>query len=193
MSERDDETGGAPGRLSGDLPAELSPPPEVEERIVAALRARGLVRTTWSRSRFVGRLAAAAAGLALLAAGFAAGRASVVRTEKEPAVPRFALFLLRGSELLPQNPQEEAGRVAEYRSWARGLAGTGRFVSGEKLEDGSAQLGAPAGAAASAPEEEVRGFFIISARDLEDALAVARQCPHLLHGGRVLVRPIART
>jgi hypothetical protein len=37
----------------------------------------------------------------------------------------------------------------------------------------------------------VRGFFIISAGSFEDALAVARGCPHLRHGGAILVRPIA--
>jgi hypothetical protein len=192
MSERDDEAGEAQRRLSADLPRELSPRPEVEDRIVAALRARGLIRTAWTRSRLAARLAAAAAGLALLAAGFAVGRGSTPRPGDAPAEPRFALFLLRGSERLPENPGEEAGRVAEYRSWARGLAGAGRFVSGEKLEDRGEQIGAPGGAAASVPEEEVRGFFIISAENFEDALAIARQCPHLRHGGRILVRPIAR-
>ena len=189
MSEHDGE---APQRLSADLPRELSPRPEVEERIVAALRARGLIRTSWTRSRFAARLVAAAAGLALVAVGFAAGRGSAGRAEDAPAEPRFALFLLRGSELLPENPQEEAGRVEEYRSWARGLAGAGRFVSGEKLEDRGEQIGAPAGAPASPPEEEVRGYFVISAGNFDEALAIARQCPHLRHGGRILVRPIAK-
>jgi hypothetical protein len=192
MSERDDEMSEAQRRLSADLARELSPGPDVEDRIVAALRARGLIRTSWTRSRFAARLAAAAAGLALLAAGFAVGRASTPRPGEEPAQTRFALFLLRGAEALPENPVEEAGRVAEYRSWARGLAGAGRFVSGEKLEDRAEQIGAPAGAVASASEEEVRGFFIISAESFDDALAIARQCPHLRHGGRILVRPIAR-
>jgi hypothetical protein len=39
--------------------------------------------------------------------------------------------------------------------------------------------------------EEIRGFFVISASDFQDALSVARSCPHLRHGGRILVRPIA--
>lgn len=192
MSEREGEADEVQRRLSAALPTELSPRPEVEERIVAALSARGLIRTSWTRSRFAARLATVAAGLALVAAGFAAGRGSAGRATSPSAEPRFALFLLRGSESLPENPREEAGRVDEYRSWARGLAGAGRFVSGEKLEDRGEALGVAAGAVASPPEDEVRGFFVISAENFEDALAIARQCPHLRHGGRILVRPIAR-
>ena len=39
--------------------------------------------------------------------------------------------------------------------------------------------------------EEVSGFFVIEAKDLDAAIAVARTCPHLRHGGRITVRAIA--
>ena len=179
--------------LLAGLAQGLDPGPEVEERIVSALRRRGLVRAPGVRSRSWSRLAAAAAAaLALFAAGLGVGRGLASRVVASPAEPRFALFLLRGSERVPEPAEEEAARVAEYRGWARGLAGKGRFVSGEKLEDEARQLGSPQ-AGASSPAEEIRGFFVISARDFGEALAIARGCPHLRHGGRILVRPIART
>jgi hypothetical protein len=119
------------------------------------------------------------------------GRAGTIAAD---ASPRFVLFLLRGQE--SDRPEEEGARVAEYRAWARGLAASGRSVSGEKLDDREERLGAPGAlvaAAAAAPEEEIRGYFVISAVSLDDALAVARGCPHLKHGGRIVVRPIAAT
>ncbi len=196
MSER--EEGGSETRALRELPRELAPRPELEERIVAALAGRGLVRVPRGGRGRIGRAAAAvAAGLLLMAAGVWIGRAlpqGRARTIAPDASPRFVLFLLRGQE--SDRPEEEGARVAEYRAWARGLAASGRSVSGEKLDDREERLGAPGApgaAAAVAPEEEIRGYFVISAASLDDALAVARACPHLRHGGKIVVRPIAAT
>jgi hypothetical protein len=35
-----------------------------------------------------------------------------------------------------------------------------------------------------------RGYFVIRARDLAKAIAIARDCPHLKHGGWIALRPI---
>ena len=34
------------------------------------------------------------------------------------------------------------------------------------------------------------GFFVIKAASREEAIAIAKTCPHLRHGGRVAVRPV---
>ena len=185
----DDEMSPAQREAFAGLPRESPAPAAVEERIVSVLRARGAIRPDRGRATRRVWLAAAAAGL--LAAGFLLGRGFPPRPATAPASPRFALFLLRGAESVPQRPEQEAARVAEYRAWARGLARAGRLVTGEKLEDRSERLGGSPYPAAPAGEEEIRGFFVISASGFEDALAVARGCPHLRHGGRILVRPIA--
>jgi hypothetical protein len=196
MSEHDAEWSGEERKMFDALPEELPPPRAAEERIVAALRARGLVGRRAGR-RSASPWLAVAAALVLAAAAFAAGRATV-RPERpaagESGAPKFALFLLRGTETVPSAGPEETARVAEYRAWARGLARSGRFVAGEKLEDGGAALASASEPAAPAPvsEDEVRGYFVISAASLDDAVAAARGCPHLKHGGRVLVRPIAK-
>ncbi|MGH9367723.1 MAG: YciI family protein, partial [Thermoanaerobaculia bacterium] len=175
-----------------ELARELPPPDAVEERIVSALRSRGLIRSGRPRARAWAAIGAVAAGIALLAAGYLLGRGSTAARQAALPESRFALFLLRGEQQEPARGEEEAARVEEYRAWARGLAGAGRFVTGEKLEDRGERLGV-SGPLAAPAEEEIRGFFVISASDFEDALAVARGCPHLRYGGRILVRPIART
>jgi hypothetical protein len=81
--------------------------------------------------------------------------------------------------------------VTEYKAWARREAGAGRLIEGEKLEPQALVLGAPADGQAGS--RAVAGFFVIAARDDAEALAIARGCPHLAHGGRVVVRRIART
>ena len=35
-----------------------------------------------------------------------------------------------------------------------------------------------------------RGYFVIRARDLDEAIAIAKDCPQLRHGGCVVLRPI---
>jgi hypothetical protein len=190
MNEREEEWTEAERTAIAGLARERMPSAGVEERVVATLRRRGLLRRA-EPSRQAQRLRALAAAILLLAVGYAAGRAAGGRAA-EPSEPRFALLLLRGQERVDA-PAAEAGRVAEYRAWARDLARRGRYVHGEKLEDRSVRLAAAAGGSEAASAQEVRGFFIISAASLEDALAVARACPHLKHGGTIVVRPIADT
>lgn len=188
MTENHDDLTAAERNAFSELAREISPPPAVEERIVAALKRRGLIRSGLPGVRAARWLGAVAASVAIAGAGYLLGRAST--RPPAPPEPRYALFLLRGAEEGTLPPREEATRVEEYRSWAKGLAGDGRYVTGEKLEDRAGRLGAPDSSAAP-PQEELRGFFVISASDFDDALAVARGCPHLRHGGKILVRPIA--
>jgi RNA polymerase sigma-70 factor (ECF subfamily) len=165
------------------LDREMTPPPDAEERIVAALAARGMLgkRRRLLRGPWPWLLAAAAA---LFGAGLSVGRREGAATR--PAPPsRFVLFLFDEGE------RGGGDRVAEYKAWARGI-GSGRYVAGEKLKPGGLWLtdGASGPAADAGPSEKMGGYFVIEAADLAGALAVARSCPHLRHGGRILVRHI---
>ena len=77
--------------------------------------------------------------------------------------------------------------MREYSAWARSLRQTGALVAGEKLEDETRSIGG------SPPSEPVQGYFLIAADDLASAERTARACPHVAHGGVVVVRPIADT
>lgn len=77
----DDELSRAEGRAFDALPREKNPPRHLEDRVVAALRARGTLPTplTVARSRRTGGMkfwipAAAAAAVAIFASGFAFGQ-----------------------------------------------------------------------------------------------------------------------
>ena len=88
----------------------------------------------------------------------------------------------------------EQAIVAEYRAWAIGLRNSGALVMAEKLADdpltmltanGTTQM--PGNTA-----DELGGFFLIQA-DSAEAFRIARDCPHLKHGGTVQVRRIEPT
>ena len=167
------------------LDREMTPPPDAEERIVAALAARGVL----GRRRRVLRgpwpwLLAAAAAAALFGAGLSVGRREAGAARSAPP-SRFVLFLFDEGE------GGGGDRVSEYKAWARSL-GSGRYVAGEKLKPGGlwVSVSASGSAADTGPSEKMGGYFVVEAADLAGAVAVARSCPHLRHGGRILVRPI---
>ncbi len=165
-----------------DLPREVAPPPPLEDRVVAALSREGLVRATPAMFRRAWTPWAAAvlvfAAGALAGAMWDGGAATTA-----PGQPKF-LLLLEGGERV--SGEEETRTVEAYRAWAGGLSAAGRFITGERLASGAAVV--PGADVADAGR--VQGYFIVSARDLADAAAVAEASPHVARGGRIIVRPI---
>jgi hypothetical protein len=173
----------------------VKPPPGLEERVVGTLRARGLLRAPAAPRRW--RVAprwtwpvALAAGLLLFVGGFALGRRPTTPAAAE--LPRYTLLLYEGPEFNAAGTAETE-LVREYSAWAGELAGRGRLVAGEKLGAQEWTLGRSAANPTSAPASAPAGFFVIAARDDDEALAIARTCPHLRHGGTVSLRPIDPT
>ena len=169
----------------GSLPREIDAPRGLEDRTVRALQGAGLLAS--SRRRPLAWQIAAA--LVLFAGGIAVGRVSATAASAppDPAQPRYVLLLHGGPVGL--SADQEARVVEEYRDWAVGLRRAGRFVTGERLSETVAVVPAVDGSDGAG----VRGYFVISAADLNDAKAVAAACPHARRGGYIVVRPIEPT
>jgi hypothetical protein len=108
--------------------------------------------------------------------------------------PEFLLLVYEGAGF-----DRSAGQhalFAEYSAWARGLRARGLLVQGRALERGSSLLQASTGRVlvehheVTADAGTITGLFIIRAADSAQALAIARTCPHLKHGGTLVLRPI---
>jgi hypothetical protein len=171
-------------RLASGAP----PPGDLEARTVERLRRAGLVGAgrSWPRRWWL----AAAAGVALFVAGLLVG-SGAARPAPAPPAPSFVLLLydpVPGPPAL--SPAEEGARVEEYRGWARRLRQQGVQIRGEHLESESEWLGPAAGRSEGLV---LGGYFLVSTRNHAAALAVARTCPHLKHGGTIEVRPIGKT
>jgi hypothetical protein len=168
---------------------EVQPPAGLEDRVVETLRARGLLRPAGGVQQIVARRwfwpAALAAGLLLFAGGYMMGRTP--GAPGDARLLRYTLLLYEGPGFNSRGVPEPA-LVAEYSAWAGELAGRGRLVAGEKLGARTWSLG---GRDAAGPGPT--GFFIIAARSDDEALALAKSCPHLRHGGTVTLRPIEPT
>ena len=180
-------------RALGALAEGPQPPSALEDATVGRLRRRGLLRGARPAWRVATVSSAAAAGLLLFALGLVVGaRGAAASREAASSMPRFVLLLYDAPDEPRLSEGQREARVAEYRSWARRVRAGGREIGGEKLEREAAILG-PSTSPAVAAGWPLGGYFVVSARDLEAAVELARSCPHLAHGGRVEVRAIART
>jgi hypothetical protein len=167
--------------LRRDVPA----PGPLERAVVKELEALGLLRMRRGPSRWLRPIALLAGAAALFAAGFLIG-GRPTRPQLPPgAQSRYVLFLEGNGE---PSPGEEARRVREYKLWSRSVAAAGHMLAGEKLSTETWRLGAADGAGGG---DSVRGFFLIAARDDAEALEIARGCPHLRYGGRIVLRKVA--
>ena len=179
MERDDEELTGEERKALDSLASGAEPPPELEKRVIGALRLEGRIRGPRGR-RLLLPLATAAAAALLFWGGWKAGRSPSSRGEG----PRFALLLFEGGRFDRSN-----SHAAEYAGWVTSLRAQGVAISGEEL----APVSRVVSSADSLPgeREALGGFFLVGARDLESAVAIARGCPHLRHGGWIEVRAVS--
>ncbi|MCI0693434.1 YciI family protein [candidate division KSB1 bacterium] len=106
------------------------------------------------------------------------------------------MLLLRGGGEFPVHSPEEMQKVLEkYLGWADKLRKEGKYRGGDELKDGGRVLSIKNGKAViDGPyvetKEIVGGYFLIEAKNLDDATEIAKECPHLGYGGSVEIREI---
>ena len=112
---------------------------------------------------------------------------------------QFLLLLHETPAELPDwSPEEMQKVIEEYQAWGQRLAEAGRFLSSEKLKDGTGRSlrkgdnGLVIDGPFSETKEVVGGFYLIEARDYDQAAELCRDCPHLAYGGRIEVREIEK-
>lgn len=115
-------------------------------------------------------------------------------------MPQYMLLLHENGALPPDmSPEDIQGVIQRYIAWRSKVQSGGRAVTGHKLRDGegrvmSGRVGAPKvtdGPYAEA-REVVGGLFILDATDYDEAVALARDCPHL-DFGTIEIREIEPT
>ena len=159
----------------------VTPPAGQDDRIVAALRQRGLLRPRLAARR-AGRWRRQRSIVVAVAWAF------VPRSDPgaRPAGPRYVLMLYGAPDPVQGGDRQCATR-SEYAEWARGVARKGVAITGEELAEESRALGA---ARRLRPEPMPRGFFVVWVPDLDAAQQIASTCPHLRYGGRIVIQRI---
>jgi len=170
------------------------PPAWLEQRVVDSLRSHGLLA---SRARRHLLWAWAVASVTACVFCFGAGvlvRSRVVAIPPKPTGNRYVLLLTHSSSVVASGAAQESALVQEYSAWAQRQRIGGRLIAGEKLNDSSLELSGSQGLQeVHTQDTSLGGYFVIAAPSLDAAIAIARTCPHLKHGGTIVIRPIDPT
>lgn len=94
------------------------------------------------------------------------------------------------------SPEEMQEIVSRWRNWFEGLVADGRAIAGNPLErEGKVISGKNGRVVADGPfaetKEALGGYFLLTVKDMDEAVAIAKQCPGLDYGAIVEVRPVA--
>lgn len=179
MSHEHQENGQS-GILSG-LTSELTPPDGLEDRVVAALNADGLLsrRSAPRWARYIGQAA-------LLLLGLSVGLLIGWQPDVEDNRDRYLILLYETNQFNTERLSEEQ-LSQEYGVWAGKLASQNLFVDGDSLAADRSLLPANDHSRLAA-NYTASGFFMIRAESAEQAAQIAADCPHLRHGGHVELR-----
>lgn len=181
-------------RALSDLRRDLAPPDDLEGRVLMNLRQRGLLAPAgrgWARDWRVVASLGVCAGLAIgLWSGAALASRSGGASPRAGSTPRFMLLLYEDAGY--QAATNPSDRVREYSEWAKSLSQAGQLVAADELGDHGEELGVAAATSLNIAQvgSQPRGYFVIAASDDATAARVASTCPHLRHGGRIVMLPI---
>ncbi len=113
-------------------------------------------------------------------------------------MPDFILLLHRPAGPPPSLPPEQAAAVTrEYFDWGERLRAEGRVKAADKLTFDAGRVMRSTGGQVMVTDgpyaeskELLGGFFIIAAKDYDEACRTSESCPHFKYGGSIEVRQI---
>ena len=95
---------------------------------------------------------------------------------------------------MKQSPEEMQAEMAKWNAWIGGLVAQGKFVGSEALLPHGKTVSGKAQIVTDGPfseaKEVVGGYALVTAANLDEAVALANGCPMFESDGRVEVRPV---
>lgn len=107
------------------------------------------------------------------------------------------MLLFRGNDWHKGLSPEEMQKVSDHwMAWFNRLKEQGKAIAGNPLEPaGKMVTGKNGRVVADGPfaesKEAIGGYFLLRVTNLDEAVAVARECPGLPYGAKIEVRPVA--
>jgi hypothetical protein len=106
------------------------------------------------------------------------------------------MLIFRGTDWYQGLSPEQMQQVADqWMAWFRRLTDEGTALAGNPLENRGKTVSGKNGMVSDGPfaesKETIGGYFLLKVGTLEEAVAIAQQCPGLPYGIRVEVRPVA--
>ena len=107
------------------------------------------------------------------------------------------MLIFRGTDWYQGLSPEQMQQVADqWMAWFNRLKDQGKAIAGNPLErEGKIVSGKNGRVVSDGPfaesKETIGGYFLLKVNTLDDAVAIAKECPGLPYGIRVEVRPVA--
>jgi len=94
------------------------------------------------------------------------------------------------------SPQEMQQVASAWMTWFKRLSDQGKAIAGSPLApEGKVVSGKKGRTVADGPfaesKEAIGGYFLLKVNSMEEAVAIAQECPGLAYGARIEVRPVA--
>jgi hypothetical protein len=113
-------------------------------------------------------------------------------------MPDFLLLLHQSpAKFHDLSPEEIQKIITKYKAWREDLVGRNKIRGGQKLTDDVGRRLRIQGEKVSVTEgpfsesqEVLGGFFAVEAADYDEAVDIARTCPHLTGGQWIEVRQV---
>jgi len=104
------------------------------------------------------------------------------------------MLLMKGDDSASASPEEMQTRMRDYMGWMQRMMSEDRLVAGQPLQNAGVHIAAGGASVATdgpflEPKEVIGGYVILKAGDLDEAVALAKDCPLLAHC-EIYVRPV---
>lgn len=182
----------SPDQFSGEKPSI-----HLFTNLVKAMKNEGLIATPKPlfNTSVPGIFTAVLIAAGLAAVGFFAGKSAA---KQQPTTPTTQSDLKQYALLVKADdvpPADGTQQFREYTAWVTNLK-KDRWAGGEALHGDAYRLSKQNGGVVMSPAEleknDISGYFLFEAKNLEEAMEIAKTCPHLDYSGTLELREVFR-
>ncbi|MFL5740443.1 MAG: YciI family protein [Flavisolibacter sp.] len=106
------------------------------------------------------------------------------------------MLIFQGGADPGQSPQDMQAHMGKWMAWIEKLNKQGKYVAGEPLTPGGKLIKGPKKTVTDGPftegKEVVGGFFIVNAKDINEAVSICDDYPDYEYGGTIQVRQVMK-
>lgn len=186
MSE--EQLSDAEKKLFKALERERTPPGHLERNIITQLEKEGLIKKTIAMNNYFKWAAQLAAAILLFVGGMFYGKSNTTNTMVEIEPTKGYMLILH--EDASFSPGEPMAMFEEYKTWMENTFSRGIKITGQELKN-EATVVKTGSQQELGDEADIRttGYFLVEANSYQDAVAVAKENPHIKYGGSIEVKP----
>ena len=115
---------------------------------------------------------------------------------------QYMLLIYDNEKNWAQIPEPEQGKIFQaYMEFTQGIVKSGHFRAGDALQPTSTATTVTVkdgkrvttDGPFAETKEQLGGYYLVEAKDLDEAIAIAAKIPSVNYGGKIEVRPVMET